>query len=64
MDADYTEGSDMERIVTMLMRRIRASSDVAMEHALQVQRAHNRRGEFVPLNVPMRGGLDFDGEVE
>jgi len=64
VDADYTAGSDMERIVSMLMRRIRASSDVSMEHALQVQRAHNRRGEFVPLNIPMRGGLDAGADME
>ena len=63
VDADYTAGSEMERIVTLLMRRIRASSDVSMEHALQVQRAHGRRGLSVPLNIPMRGGIQ-DEEIE
>jgi hypothetical protein len=64
VDADYTPGSEMERIVTMLMRRIRASSDVSMEHALQVQRAHSRRGEHVPLDIPLRGGIDGEIEIE
>ena len=45
------------------MRRIRASADVSMEHALQVQRAHNRRGEHVPLEIPLRGGL-MEEEIE
>ena len=43
-----------------LMRRIRASSDVSMAHALQVQRAHSRRGEYVPLNIPLRGGIETE----
>jgi len=64
VETDYTEGSDMEKIVTMLMRRIRASSDVSMEHALQVQRAHSRRGEHVPLDIPLRGGIDGEIEIE
>lgn len=64
VETDYSEGSDMEKIVTMLMRRIRASSDVSMEHALQVQRAHSRRGEHVPLDIPLRGGIDDESEVE
>ena len=64
VETDYRAGSDMERIVTMLMRRIRASHDVTMEHALQVQRAHSRRGEFVPLNIPTRGGIEDEAEVE
>ena len=52
----------LENIVTMLMRRIRASSDVTMAHARQVQRAHERRGEHVPLNIPLRGGIDGESE--
>ena len=63
VETDYTAGSELEKIVTMLMRRIRASSDVSMEHALQVQRAHGRRGERVPLEIPLRGGL-AEEEVE
>ena len=62
VETDYTAGSELERIVTMLMRRIRASSDVSMEHALQVQRAHGRRGEHVPLEIPLRGGLEEEVE--
>ena len=64
VETDYTAGSELERIVTMLMRRIRASADVTMAHALQVQRAHSRRGEHVPLDIPLRGGIDGDAEVE
>ena len=64
VETDYRAGSDMERIVTMLMSRIRASHDVTVEHALQVQRAHSRRGEFVPLNIPTRGGIEDEAEVE
>ena len=64
VETDYRAGSDMERIVTLLMRRIRASHDVTMEHVLQVQRAHSRRGEFVPLNIPTRGGIEDEAEVE
>lgn len=63
VETDYSAGSELERIVTLLMRRIRASSDLSMEHALQVQRAHGRRGERVPLDIPLRGGLS-DDEVE
>jgi len=64
VDADYTENSDLETIVTLLMRRIRAASDVSMIHAKHVQRAHERRGEYVPLNIPMRGGMEDGSEIE
>lgn len=64
VETDYTAGSDLEKIVAMLMRRIRAGSEVSMEHARQVQRAHERRGEHVPLNIPMRGSMDYGEEIE
>ncbi len=54
-ETDYRAGSDLEQIVTMLIRRIRADSDVSMAHARHVQRAHERRGEHVPLNIPSCG---------
>ncbi len=54
-ETDYREGGDLEQIVTMLIRRIRAGSDVAMIHERHVQRAHERRGEHVPLNIPSCG---------
>ena len=63
VETDYTPGSELERIVTLLMRRIRASGELSVEHAIQLQRAHGRRGERVPLDIPMRGGLDVD-EIE
>ena len=64
VETDYSQGSELEKVVTMLMRRIRSSSDVAMAHARQVQRAHERRGEQVPLNIPMRGSMDFTEDME
>lgn len=64
VETDYRAGSELEKIVTMLMRRIRVSSDASMEHALQVQRAHRRRGERVPLDIPLRGGIDSEMEIE
>ena len=64
VETDYTAGSDMEKIVTLLMKRIRAANEVSMVHARQVQRAHERRGEYVPLDIPMRGGLEDGDEVE
>jgi len=50
--------------VTMLMRRIRASHELTLRHAEQVQRAHRRRGKYVPLDIPMRGGLEDGEDVE
>ena len=64
VESDYSEGKDLENIVTLLMRRIRAASDVSMAHAKQVQRAHSRRGEMVPLNIPLRGGIEFEEEAD
>ena len=64
VETDYRAGSELERVVTMLMKRILAASAVSMEHALQVQRAHRRRGNMdAPLDIPMRRGLD-DEEIE
>ena len=61
VEADYSPDSEIEQVVTLLMRRIRASNELTLRHAEQVQRAHRRRGNFVPLDIPMRGGLE-DGE--
>ena len=55
--ADYSEGSEIEQIVTMLMRRILATPELSLRHAQQMQRAQRRRGHNLPLNFPMRGGL-------
>lgn len=60
VETDYSEGSELERIVTLLMQRIRISSEVATEHARSIQRAHSRRGVSVPLDIPMRGGIVDD----
>ena len=64
MEADYREGSEIEDVVTLLMKRIRASHALTLRHAEQVQRAHRRRGKYVPLDIPMRGGLEDDEELE
>ena len=57
LEADYSAGSEMERIVTMLMRRILATHELSAVHASQLRAAHERRGKQTPLNVPLRGGL-------
>ena len=64
VEADYREGSEIEDVVTLLMKRIRASHALTLRHAEQVQRAHRRRGKYVPLDIPMRGGLEDDEELE
>ena len=64
VEADYTENSEIEQVVTLLMRRIRASHELTLRHAEQVQRAHARRGNDVPLDIPMRGGLEDEDAIE
>ena len=64
VEADYSPDSEIEQVVTLLMRRIRASNELTLRHAEQVQRAHRRRGNFVPLDIPMRGGLEDGEDVE
>ena len=64
VEADYTEDSEIEQVVTLLMRRIRASHELNLRHAEQVQRAHARRGNDVPLDIPMRGGLEDEDSIE
>ena len=64
VEADYTPGSEIEQVVTLLMKRIRASHELNLRHAEQVQRAHARRGQQVPLDIPMRGGMEDEDEVE
>ena len=64
VEADYTPGSEIEQVVSMLMRRICASHELALRHAEQVQRAHRRRGKYVPLDIPMRGGMEDEDAIE
>lgn len=64
VEADYSPDSEIEQVVTMLMRRIRASHELTLRHAEQVQRAHRRRGNYVPLDIPMRGGLEEAEDME
>ena len=63
VEADYSPDSEIEQVVAMLIRRIRVSHELSLRHAEQVQRAHRRRGKHVPLDIPMRGGMD-DGDAE
>ena len=64
VEADYTENSEIEQVVTLLMRRIKASHELTLRHAEQVQRAHARRGNDVPLDIPMRGGMEDEDSIE
>ncbi|MBR7187525.1 MAG: hypothetical protein IKD53_03125, partial [Clostridia bacterium] len=64
VEADYSPDSEIEQVVTLLMRRIRASNELTLRHAEQVQRAHRRRGNNVPLDIPVRGGLEPEDEIE
>ena len=64
VEADYTPDSEIEQVVAMLMRRIRASHELNLRHAEQVQRAHARRGNHVPLDIPLRGGLEDEDAFE
>ena len=57
LEADYSEGSGMENVVTLLIRRILADHALAQEHGRQLERAHQRRGTWMPLNIPARAGL-------
>lgn len=56
LEADYSAGSEMEQVVTMLMRRILATHDLSQRHAAQVRQAAKRRGTS-PLHIPTREGL-------
>ena len=58
VEANYIEGSEMEKIVTMLMRRILATHELAQAHAAQLERAARRRGHAMPLQIPLRGGIN------
>ena len=64
VEADYTPGSEIEQVVSLLLRRICASHELALRHAEQVQRAHARRGNHVPLDIPMRGGMEDEDAIE
>ena len=57
VEADYTAGSEMERIVTMLIRRILATHELSQAHGAQLERATRRRGHAMPLEIPLRGGI-------
>jgi len=64
VEADYTPGSEIEQVVSLLLRRICASHELSLRHAEQVQRAHARRGNHVPLDIPMRGGMENEDAIE
>lgn len=57
IEADYSAGSEMEQVVTLLMRRILATHDLSLRHAQHLRAAHRRRGGEMPLNIPTREGL-------
>ena len=64
MEANYSAGSELEQVVTELIRRIRATHDLSVRHARQVRRAYERRGERAPLDIAMRGGLEEEDGTE
>ena len=64
LEADYSEGSELEQVVTELIRRIRATHDLSVRHARQVRRAYERRGKQPPLDIAMRGGLVDEDAAE
>ena len=64
MEADYSAGSELESVVTDLIRRIRASHDLSVRHARQVRRAYERSGEPAPPDIAMRGGLVEEDSIE
>ena len=64
MEADYSAGSELEQVVTELIRRIRATHDLSVRHARQVRRADERLGENMPLDIAMRGGLEEEDGTE
>jgi len=63
-EADYSAGSEMESIARALLHSIKASNDVSQIHARQMREANARRGEQMPLEVDVRGGLGFGEDVE
>ena len=58
LEADYSAGSELEAVVTDLMRRMVVTDVLSARHARQVRLAHSRRRESVPLEIELRGGLD------
>ena len=56
-EADYSRDSELERIVTMLIRRILATHELSALHARQLELASRRRGHLAPLEIPLRGGI-------
>ncbi len=64
IEADYSAGKELEAVVGELIRRIRASHELAVRHARQVRRAHERSGEPAPMEIMLRGGLGEADEAE
>jgi phosphoserine phosphatase len=60
LEADYSQGSAMEAVVSQLFRRIAADCLLSSRHADQVRKAHLARGANVPLNIPVRGVAEQD----
>ena len=64
LEADYSEGSELEQVVTELIRRIRTTHDLSVRQARQVRRAYERRGKQPPRDIAMRGGLVDEDAAE
>ncbi|MGI6238320.1 MAG: HAD family hydrolase [Christensenellales bacterium] len=59
-DANYEAGGELEQIARELFMRIRATHLLSERHAAQLRLAHERRGDHMPLDTQMRGGLPAD----
>ena len=57
LEADYSEGSELEQTVRELITRIVSGSVLGARHAGQFQRASERRGNVEPDMMP-RSGID------
>ena len=64
VEADYTQGSEMERIVTELFRRIKSTDELQRRHEDQLRVAHKRSGQNLPPEAGMRGGLPEEAKDE
>ena len=57
VEADYTQGSELEQIAEELFRRIRVTHDLSKRHERQLRAAYERKGGELPESHDMRGGL-------
>ena len=54
---DYSAGSELETVVSELIRQIKATNDLTIRHESQFKAAYRRSGNDIPPDAGMRGGL-------